>query len=153
MRVRALDANGDMTFGLSSTNILTDSPAGVAQCIQTRLGLIRGEWFLDSTEGTDWGGKIIGRHPKATYDAEIRRVITGTTGVSQITAYSSSLYNRQLIISASVLTAYSSTVIELNATFGRGTQALAPLTGFDTAASPSLALLDFTFVLDQSVLG
>lgn len=153
MRVRQLDTNDDMTFGLSAANFLINSPQGVAQCINTRLGLIKGEWFLDTTEGTDWGGKILGRQPKAGYDAEIRRVILGTQGVSQITAYSSDLTNRALTINATVMTDYSAQALVLSAAFGRGTLPVAPVTGFPTRSSPSLALLDFTFILDQSVLG
>lgn len=153
MRVRQLDTNGDMTFGLSAANFLINSPQGVAQCINTRLGLIKGEWFLDTKEGTDWGGKILGRQPKAGYDAEIRRVILGTQGVSQITAYSSDLTNRALTINATVMTDYSAQALVLSAAFGRGTLPVAPVTGFPTGSSPSLALLDFTFILDQSVLG
>lgn len=153
MRVRALDSSGDMTFGQSLVNYLANSPAAVAQCIQTRLGLIRGEWFLDKTEGTDWGGKILGRHAQGSYDGEIRRVISGTTGVAQITGYASSLVDRKLTVSVSVLTDYSTQPFALTAVFGRSSQALAPVTGFPTGSSPTLALLDFTFVLDQSILG
>lgn len=153
MRVRALDANGDMTFGQSATNFLINSPAAVAQCINTRLGLIKGEWFLDTAEGTDWGGKILGRQPKAGYDAEIRRVILGTPGVTQITAYSSDLTNRALAVNATVLTAYSAQSLALSAAFGRGAQPVSPVTGYPIGTSPSLALLDITFVLDESVLG
>lgn len=153
MRVRALDANGDMQFGLSQSNFLINSPEAVAQCINTRLGLIKGEWFLDSSEGTDWAGKILGRHGKASYDGEIRRVIAGTQGVAQITAYASNLTDRKLTISASVLTLYSIELLTLSAVFGHGPLAQPSTTGFPAGASPSLALLDFTFVLDVSSLG
>lgn len=105
MRVRALDANGDMTLGQGSANFYQNSSAGVAQCIITRLKLIKGEWFLDITAGTDWNGKILGR--QSGYDAEIRRVILATPGVTSITTYSSALTGRALSISATVLTAYS----------------------------------------------
>lgn len=112
MRVRQLDANGDMTFGQGAANLYFNTPAGVGQCIKTRLLLILGEWFLDTTQGTDWGGKILGRHGSKSYDAEIKRVILGTTGVSQIVSYSSNLTtDRKLTINAQVLTIYSATDI------------------------------------------
>lgn len=108
MRVRQLDAAGDMTFGRGAANFHVNTPAGVGQCIATRLKLILGEWFLDTTQGTDWGGKILGRHMQRGYDAEIKRVIFGTQGVDSIVSYSSALSaDRRLSISAQVLTIYS----------------------------------------------
>lgn len=90
MRVRALDSNGDETFGQGAANFLVDSPACVAQCVKTRLLLAKQEWFLDVTAGTDWQGLILGKHV-ATADQEIRRVILGTQGVLAILLYASSL--------------------------------------------------------------
>ena len=110
MRVRSLDSAGDMTFGNGAANFATNSPAGVGQCISTRLRLILGEWFLDTTVGTDWGGKILGRHGAASYDAEIKRVILSTPGVDSIVSYASALStDRRLSIAATVLTIYSAT--------------------------------------------
>lgn len=110
MRVRMLDADGDMTFGRGAINFYLNAPSGVGQCIVTRLKLIVGEWFLDTTQGTDWGGKIIGRHGEKSYDDEIKRVILGTAGVSGILTYASNLSaDRKLTISARVATIYSAT--------------------------------------------
>lgn len=117
MRARTLDADGDMTFGSGSANFAINTPDGVGQCILTRIKLARGEWFLDKTQGTDWAGRILGRSGKASYDAEIRRVILGTQGVSQITAYSSSLNDRRLTISATVLTQYSTQPVTVQASY------------------------------------
>lgn len=112
MRVRKLDANGDMTLGRGVSDFYLNEPSGVGQCIVTRLKLILGEWFLDTTLGTDWGGKVIGRHGPKSYDAEIRRVILGTPGVDSIVSYESSrTADRRLTISAQVLTIYSATQI------------------------------------------
>lgn len=108
MRVRVLDATGDMTFGRGAANFYVNTPSGVGQCIMTRLKLIVGEWFLDTTAGTDWGGKILGRQTANSYDAEIKRVILGTQGVTSLVAYSSALSaGRGLTINAQVLTKYS----------------------------------------------
>lgn len=110
MRVRMLDANGDMTFGRGAADLHLDSPSGVGQCVATRLKLILGEWFLDTTEGTDWGGKIIGRHGPKSYDSEIKRVILSTPGVDSIVQYSSGRTNdRKLAVTAQILTIYSAT--------------------------------------------
>ncbi len=110
MRVRRLDADGDMTFGRGAANFYLDAPSGVGQCAVTRLKLILGEWFLDTTQGTDWGGKVLGRHSQKSYDDEIKRVILGTPGVKSIVAYSSNLSaDRRLSISAQIMTIYSAT--------------------------------------------
>lgn len=90
MRVRALDANGDMTFGQGGANFLVNSPACVAQCVKTRLLLGQGEWFLDVTAGTPWSSQILGKHV-ATADQAIRGVVLATQGVSAILLYASSL--------------------------------------------------------------
>ena len=35
--------------------------------------LLRGEWFLDSTEGMPWQGEVLGKQPRASYDWAIRQ--------------------------------------------------------------------------------
>jgi hypothetical protein len=107
MQVRALDANGDMTMGYGSANFLANSSAAVAQNVITRLKLIKGEWFLDITAGTDWPKRILGRRGAPSYDGEIRRVILGTTGVVSILSYSSTLNDRKLTVLATISTQYS----------------------------------------------
>lgn len=109
MRVRLLDANGDMTFGQGSSNYTANTPYGVGQCVATRLGLIKGEWFLNTSDGTDYDGKIRGRNAAATYDGEIKRVILGAQGVASIVSYSSILMGRKLTVTAQILTVYSVT--------------------------------------------
>lgn len=111
MRVRKLDADGDMAFGQGAANYYLNTPEGVGQCIVTRLRLIKGEWFLDVTQVTDWG-KIVGRNVAGSYDAEIKRVILATPGVTSLVSYSSSrTADRKLTVIARVLTAYSTTQV------------------------------------------
>ena len=106
MRVRQLSPTNDMTFGKGSLNFIVDTPQGVAQCVQTSLGLLKGEWFLDTSVGLDLLGKIIGYKPASSYDGEIQRVILGTVGVSSITSYAYTLQNRQLSVNATIATIY-----------------------------------------------
>jgi hypothetical protein len=54
MRYRKLDANGDYTFGGGSNDFLVNTPETVAQAVMTRLNLLQGEWFLDTTAGMPW---------------------------------------------------------------------------------------------------
>ena len=108
MRYRQLDANGDFLFGQNSANFLVDTPATVAQAVQTRLGIIEGEWFLDITIGTPYNTEILGAGTVATYDAAIQEVILDTPGVSGIAIYSSSFnpITRAVSINCTIDTIY-----------------------------------------------
>jgi len=118
MRLRKLDENGDMVFGHGSADFHFNTPLGVAQSIETRLKLIKGEWFLDITQGTDWGGQILGRTTSAQYDGEIQRVILETNGVLDIESYASNLQDRQLSVTVTVNTIYDAQAITLALTLG-----------------------------------
>lgn len=91
MRYRALDANGDYTFGQGGANFLANSPACVAQSVNTHLGLWQGTWFLDKTAGMPWLQDVIGKNTGPLYDIAIQQYILETPGVSQIIGYSSNL--------------------------------------------------------------
>jgi hypothetical protein len=80
MRVRALDANGDMTFGQGQDNFLINSPQAVAQNVVTRLALFTGTWFLDTTDGTPWDTDVLGRYTQGLYDPILQARILGTPG-------------------------------------------------------------------------
>lgn len=100
MNYRQLDAQGDYQLGV----FLSNSPATVAQAVQTRLLLWRGEWFLDVTDGTPYMQDILGHG--TNYDLEIQDRILGTTGVLEITSYSSSVVNRALSVQCTLKTLY-----------------------------------------------
>ena len=108
MRVRALDANGDMTWGRGQGNFLVNTPAAVAQCVKTRLGLFKGEFFRDTSEGTDWKAKVLGERTASTRDPEIRARILGTQGVTGITSYASQVNRetRTFSVQAEISTLY-----------------------------------------------
>lgn len=113
MRYRKLDADGDYVFGGGQADFLKDSPEAVAQAVQTRLRLARGEWFLDKTEGTPWD-QILGKYTAGTYDAAIRQRILGTQGVRELAAYSSSLNSeaRELSVTATINTIYGTIPVQ-----------------------------------------
>lgn len=92
MKYRKLSADGgDYSFGNGRADFWIDVPEAVAQSVQTRLFLFRGEWFLDSTEGTGWRTNVLGKYTSSTRDPEIRRRILGTQGLRSIITYSSAL--------------------------------------------------------------
>lgn len=119
MRYRALDANGDYTFGRGVGNFLVNSPATVRQSIQTRLGLLQREWYLNLNDGTPWLQQILVKGAVSKiYDLAIQTRILGTQGVSSILSYSSSAdpVKRTLFVQATVSTIYDSTPIVVTAT-------------------------------------
>ena len=112
MRVRALSATGDRTFGLSGANFLANSPAAVAQCILTALELWQGTWFLDTTAGVPYMTRVLGYGTKALYDLAIQQVVLGVIDVESIEGYSSNFNSatRQLTVTMqNVVTAFGPT--------------------------------------------
>jgi hypothetical protein len=100
MRYRKLDSTGDMQFGHSSADFWHNVPEAVGQSVMTRLLLFRGEWFLDITEGTPWGGfplnqsvvdqgEILAEHTALSRDAALRERVIGTPGSVAIYDYDS----------------------------------------------------------------
>ena len=109
MRYRKLSDTGDYTFGQGQANFLIDSPDAVAQAIQTRLLLMTGEWFLDTTDGTPYATQILGMNTAATRDLAVKRRVLQTPGVKQITSYSSQVVDRKFSVSVTVDTIYGQT--------------------------------------------
>lgn len=138
MIYRKLDANGDYTFGQQAGNFYANVPAAVAQAVNTRLKLIQGEWFLDTTEGVPYDTQILGMGRVASYDAAIQTAILDTPGVNGIIAYASGVNTttRKAAVSCTIDTIYG----------------VVPLTG---AYSYQITgnRLDINFVLDSSQLG
>lgn len=114
MRYRKLDADGDYSFGSSRADFLRDTAEAVAQAVKTRLMLTRGEWFLDVREGMPWGGEVLGKQPRASYDWAIRQHILGTAGVTGLAGYSSQLDpdSRGLSVTASISTLYGTATVQ-----------------------------------------
>lgn len=111
MIYRKLDVNGDYTFGLKSGNFYRNNPDAVAQAVKTRLGLIQGEWFLDTTIGTPYNSQILGAGTVSRYDAAIQEVILETQGVQGISQYASSVdpITRGATINCTIDTVYGQT--------------------------------------------
>lgn len=113
MRVRAMTASGDMTFGQGSANYLVDSPAAVAQLVLTRLKLWAGEWFLDRSAGVPWMTQVLGTGTSQSSNAAIRAVIQATEGVLSISNYSNvaNTQKRTLAVQVTILTIYSTSIL------------------------------------------
>ena len=107
MRVRKLPR----TFGNGANDFWVNVPEAPAQCVGTRLGLWKSQWFLATSEGTDWAVKVLGRYSGSTRDVVVRSRILGTPGVTGLAAYSSSLdrETRRWTANATIDTAYGQT--------------------------------------------
>jgi hypothetical protein len=108
MKYRRLDSKGDLVIGHGGADYLQDSPECVAQAVATRLRLLRGEWFLDLTEGTPYAPAVLGKHTRESYDFVIRRRVLETEGVTSLEDYESIFdgETRRLTVNLTINTAY-----------------------------------------------
>lgn len=110
MKYRPLDSLGDYTVGKP---FLVNSPECVAQAISTRLKLWRGEWFVDTTDGTPYREEVLDKRNNRSHEIAIKQRILGTPGVTAITSFSSSFdgESRRLTISTTVDTIYGAAAL------------------------------------------
>jgi hypothetical protein len=111
MKVRMLDDDGDYRLGHGTSDFYDDAAEGVAQNVRTRLALWRGQWFLNTEEGTPWLQEILGYRNAA--DAIIKARILGTPGVTEIESFESVFDpdERRLSVTATINTVYGKTTI------------------------------------------
>ena len=91
MRYRQLTPTGDGTMFSGNTQFLVNSPAAVAQAVETKLNLWQGQWFLDSSVGVPYLTQVIGYGTQNTRDVAIQAIILNTEGVLDALGYSSSV--------------------------------------------------------------
>jgi hypothetical protein len=95
MKYRALDENGDYTFG---RRIFHTGREAVAQAIVTRLYLLYGEWWENLEDGLPLFEEILGAYggnqARQIVDIVIGDRIRGTTDVTELLDYSST-FNTQ----------------------------------------------------------
>jgi hypothetical protein len=114
MRYRRLSASGDYMFGRGGANFWVNEPGAVAQAILTRLKLLQGEWFLDSTAGTPYATSILGTGKSALRDLAIQQEILQTNGAQSIDQYSSEFdpIKRLFSVQATVTTIFGQTQVQ-----------------------------------------
>jgi len=122
MRIRKLDANGDMVFGKNAQSFWINAVDGVAQLCVSRLNLIGGSWWYDTTAGMFWQPYVVGMRTAYTRDAAVKACILATQGVNGIAQYSSALNRdtRAFTLNAMISTTYSvgPLTAEINAAAG-----------------------------------
>lgn len=106
-RVRALDVNGDWTYGKGQNDYLKKNPA-VAQNIRTRLLAFLGDCFFDLNSGIDWFN-FLGSKDQIALNLAVSAVILNTTDVTGVKQLSIKLEptTRKLTIQYRVQTTYS----------------------------------------------
>ncbi|BDH44897.1 hypothetical protein TUM12370_09410 [Salmonella enterica subsp. enterica serovar Choleraesuis] len=114
MRYRK-EINGDYGFGRGDNNFWINNAEAVAQAVYSRLKLWRGEWFLNTEEGTAWASVVLGEQPQALQTLMVRDRIAGTPGVRRITNLSSRQdpESRRLVVSATLDTVYGEVTINV----------------------------------------
>lgn len=109
MRIRKVDANGDMMMGGDQASIWRDVPDAVGVLVEARMNLWQEQWWLDRSEGTPYEQQVLGKRTEGLRDPALQARILDTSGVVEIEAYSSVLdrQTRALTVSATIQTVYS----------------------------------------------
>jgi len=105
MSFRALDKNGDWTFGAGVNNLLVGRDE-IAANLRTRLLSWVGNCFFDTAAGIDW----VNLRDKGTQDAltsAVKTMILQTDGVIHLNSLSVSYVKRAVFITANIDTIYS----------------------------------------------
>ena len=113
MTVRRISATGGIVT--SGVQFLTGREE-IAQTIRTRLRLFLGEYFRDITIGTPWFQTILVKATTlSSKDAQLRRVIIQTPGVTQIIDFTTDydIDTRQYTITGQVLTPFGVVSLDL----------------------------------------
>lgn len=114
MRYRRLDSSWDYCFGRGVKDYMTGVEA-VAQAIKSRLLLLYGEWWENTTDGLPLFQRILGVPATddnlQAIDLIIRERILGTTGVMSILGYESSFVKRKYTFKATVETLYGTLMV------------------------------------------
>lgn len=105
MIIRALDADGDWTFGKGKNDYVSLNDA-VGQNIQTRLSSFLGDCFFSSDSGIDWFN-LLGSKNQIALNLAVSAVILNTDNVLGLIELSIELdETRRLTIQYSVQTSF-----------------------------------------------
>ncbi len=111
MKVMALDQNHDWVFGQFKEN-----QDAVLQNIQTRLLQLKNDCFFDLDSGIDWFGLD---RTSVFFSQECKKIILGTEGVLELTAFETKTVNKLFTISCTVRTIFSPHVTKtINFSYG-----------------------------------
>lgn len=109
MKYRILDENGDYSFGKGQQD-LTYGVHAVKQSLQTRLGLLKKEWWENVEDGLPLFQDILGspgsENNLVIVDNIIKERIIHTPNVISINNFKSTYEQRKYIFSCSILSKF-----------------------------------------------
>lgn len=106
MRIRNLDANHDWTFGQGINNYLTGN-AAIGLNIETRCLSWLGDCWFDTGAGIDWANRLGSKNQRALLEADLRRIILQSYGVTGIVSFNTSVTGRAFSASYTINTIFS----------------------------------------------
>ena len=97
--------NRDVVINQGDIALCPDDNTCLSQAIGIKLKTIRGEWFLDTTQGIPYFTHIFGQHRSPSYIRElIVPKILSINGIKKVNNFSVSMENnRKLLISFDVV--------------------------------------------------
>ncbi|MBZ5673717.1 MAG: hypothetical protein LAP61_05665 [Acidobacteriia bacterium] len=111
MIFRNLDAAGDWSFGQGLANYV-DKNAAIGLNIRTRIYSWLGDCFFDQQAGIDWWNRLGSKNQKVLLDADLRRIILQSEGVTGLVSFDSVLTVRAYTAHFSVNTIYSQAYVD-----------------------------------------
>ena len=106
MIFRNLDASGDWTFGQGKSNYIAGNPA-IGLNIKTRLLCWLTDCFFDQNAGVDWKNRLGSKNQRKLLEADLRRIILQSYGVTGILSFQTNLTDRAFSATYSVQTIFS----------------------------------------------
>jgi hypothetical protein len=103
MIFRSLDANHDWGFGHGSSNYSTGD-AAIGLNIETKLLSWVNDCFFDMTAGVDWLTRLGNKNQRALLEADVKRIIQSSFGVTGINSFAMVVNGRTFSISADIQT-------------------------------------------------
>lgn len=107
MIIRALDSDGDMTFGKGKQNYLTGQDA-IAENIKTRLLCFLNDCVWDMSTGIDWFTYLRRPGNQDRITLAVRNTLIKSYGVLRINSVSVNVSNRKLFIAYNINTIFTS---------------------------------------------
>lgn len=110
MIIANLDSNHDWLFGQGLANYLNGNPA-IGLNIETRLLSWVNDCFFDKLAGIDWTNRLGSKNQRALLEADLRRVVLQSYGVTSIVSFDTVLNGRNFSATYSVNTIFSKAYI------------------------------------------
>lgn len=106
MIIANLDSNHDWFFGQGLANYISGNP-GIGLNIETRILSWVNDCFFDKLAGIDWTNRLGNKNQRTLLEADLRRVIIQSYGVTAIVSFDTVVNNRSFSANYSVDTIFS----------------------------------------------